>query len=116
MSRIIVAVAAIACAAFAVWMLLAIGRSGSSVSATSVVAVLLAIVAVLLARAARVPMPDPRVPRRYEFAFVLLAASFGALAGYGVGNKLDGLVVGAVLGTLVGCLGMLAPLPWRPAG
>jgi uncharacterized membrane protein len=111
MSRIIVAVASIACAAIAVWMLLTIGRSETNVSTTFLVAVLLAVVAVLLARAARAPMPDPRVSGRYEIAFVVLAALFGALIGYGVGSKLDGLVVGAVLGTLVGGLGMLAPLP-----
>jgi hypothetical protein len=113
MSRIIVGVASFACAAVAVWMLLMIGRSGTNIATTSVVAVLLAVAAVLLARAACAPMPDPRVRGRYELGFVGLTASLGALVGYGVGSKLDGLVVGAVLGTLVGALGMLAPLPYK---
>jgi uncharacterized membrane protein len=110
-SRAIAAVGAVACYALALGIVVSIGRSHGSVPTTAVVAVLLAVLATALVRAARAPMPAPRVSRRYESTFVPLVLCGGAVAGFGVGRNVDGAVVGAVLGTLVGSLGMLAPSP-----
>jgi hypothetical protein len=113
MSRVISAVAAIGCAALAIWILANVGSGETNVPTTSVVAVLLAALAALLARAARAPIPKPRVAGRYEFAWLVLVATFGALGGYGVAGTFEGVIVGVVLGTLAGALGMLAPSPWQ---
>ena len=112
-SRAIAAVGAVACFALALGMVVNIGSERGSVPTTAVVALLLGVLGAALFRAARAPMPEPRVSRRHESMFVLLVVFGGAVAGFGVGRNFAGAVVGAILGALVGSLGMLAPSPRR---